>query len=61
MRLRLVYFAWVREAIGQDEEAVPRPAPGTTIAMLLGVDAPGFLAGQGVRWLGVSAEGEVIG
>ena len=30
--LTLVYFAWVREAVGRDEEQVERPAPGTTVA-----------------------------
>lgn len=33
--LRLLYFAWVRERIGQGEELIDRPAPGTTIADLL--------------------------
>ena len=33
--LRILYFAWVRERIGQDEEVVERPAAGTTIASLL--------------------------
>lgn len=35
-KLTLVYFAWVREAIGRDEEQVERPAPGTTIGALIG-------------------------
>lgn len=30
--LTIVYFAWVREAVGRDEEQVERPAPGTTVA-----------------------------
>lgn len=30
-KLNLVYFAWVREAIGRDEEQVERPAPDVTI------------------------------
>ncbi|MDI1296826.1 MAG: molybdopterin converting factor subunit 1 [bacterium] len=29
--LNLVYFAWVREAIGVDGERIDRPAPGATI------------------------------
>lgn len=33
--LVLVYFAWVREAIGRDEEQVERPAPGATVADLV--------------------------
>ncbi|MEC7932516.1 MAG: molybdopterin synthase sulfur carrier subunit, partial [Pseudomonadota bacterium] len=30
--LTIVYFAWVREAIGRDEEQVDRPAAGARIA-----------------------------
>jgi len=33
--LRILYFSWVRERIGMDEESVERPAPGTTVAALL--------------------------
>lgn len=33
--LTIVYFAWVREAIGHDEEQVARPAPGTRVADLI--------------------------
>ena len=33
--LTLVYFAWVREAIGRDEEQVERPAADVTIAALI--------------------------
>ena len=33
--LTIVYFAWVREAVGHDEEQVDRPAPGTTVADLV--------------------------
>ncbi|APL93742.1 molybdopterin converting factor subunit 1 [Sphingobium indicum] len=33
--LSLVYFAWVREAVGRDEERIERPAPGTTVAALI--------------------------
>lgn len=29
--LNLVYFAWVREALGRDQEQVERPAPDVTI------------------------------
>ncbi|WP_150290381.1 MoaD/ThiS family protein [Sphingobium estronivorans] len=35
--LKLVYFAWVREAIGRDEEQVERPAPDVTIRALIAV------------------------
>ncbi len=34
--LMLVYFAWVREAIGRDEERVERPAADATVAALIG-------------------------
>ena len=33
--LTVAYFAWVREAIGRDEEQVDRPAPGATVADLI--------------------------
>ncbi|AJR25711.1 MULTISPECIES: molybdopterin converting factor subunit 1 [Sphingobium] len=33
--LTLVYFAWVREAIGRDEERVERPAADATVATLI--------------------------
>lgn len=33
--LTIVYFAWVREIVGLDEERVARPVPGTTIAELV--------------------------
>ena len=33
--LKILYFAWVRERIGLDEEVIERPAAGTTIAALL--------------------------
>ncbi|GAY21112.1 MULTISPECIES: molybdopterin converting factor subunit 1 [Sphingobium] len=33
--LTLVYFAWVREAIGRDEERVERPAADATVAALI--------------------------
>ena len=32
-----------------------------TMAMLLGRAAPAFLEGQGVRWVGVTAEGRLTG
>lgn len=40
--LTLVYFAWVREAIGRDEERIARPAPDVTIRALIAT-----LAAQG--------------
>lgn len=33
--ITVVYFAWVRESIGRDEERVERPAPGVTVADLI--------------------------
>lgn len=33
--LTIVYFAWVREIVGVDEERVARPAPGSTVADLM--------------------------
>ena len=33
--LTIVYFAWVREAIGRDEERVERPAPTVSVADLV--------------------------
>ncbi len=33
--LSIVYFAWVREAIGRDEEQVERPDPDMTVADLV--------------------------
>lgn len=35
MRIKLVYFAWVREQIGKQEEQIELPANVTTIAELL--------------------------
>lgn len=40
--LTIVYFAWVREAIGRDEETIERPADGSTIHDLVAT-----LAGRG--------------
>lgn len=33
--LSIVYFAWVRELVGRDEERIDRPAPGTTLGQLV--------------------------
>jgi molybdopterin synthase sulfur carrier subunit len=33
--LTVVYFAWVREAVGCDEEQVDRPAAGASVADLV--------------------------
>ena len=40
--MKLVYFAWVRERIGQAEEEIVLPSQVTTVAELLG-----WLAGRG--------------
>ncbi|MCI4589798.1 molybdopterin converting factor subunit 1 [Sphingobium sp. BYY-5] len=37
--LTIVYFAWVREAIGRDEEQVERPEAGATVADLIAIMA----------------------
>lgn len=34
-RLKLLYFAWVRERIGLDEEEIERPTSGTTVAQVI--------------------------
>jgi len=36
MSLDLIYFAWVREAIGKDGESVDRPAGVETVDSLIG-------------------------
>ncbi|HKY83133.1 MAG TPA: MoaD/ThiS family protein [Sphingobium sp.] len=33
--LDILYFAWVREVIGRDDEQIARPAPDMTVAMLI--------------------------
>ncbi len=33
--LTILYFAWVRERIGRDQDEITLPEPGTTIAALL--------------------------
>jgi len=33
--LTILYFSWVRERVGRDEETVERPTPETTVAALL--------------------------
>ncbi|WP_336974965.1 molybdopterin converting factor subunit 1 [Sphingobium aromaticiconvertens] len=33
--LTILYFAWVREMIGLDEERIERPSPDTTVADLI--------------------------
>jgi molybdopterin synthase sulfur carrier subunit len=46
-RLTILYFAWVRERIGRDEQQIERPESGTTIAALLDMlarESPGHAA-----------------
>lgn len=33
--LTILYFAWVRERIGRDQDEIAQPEPGTTITTLL--------------------------
>jgi molybdopterin synthase sulfur carrier subunit len=33
--LTIVYFAWVREGVGRDEERIDRPSPDMTVADLV--------------------------
>lgn len=45
--LKILYFAWVRERIGRDEDVVSRPDGGATIATLLAdlsASSPGHAA-----------------
>lgn len=45
MTVRLLYFAWVREAVGVDEEDVSPPATVATVSDLidwLGARSPGY-------------------
>ena len=44
--LSIVYFAWVREAIGRDEEQVERPDPDMTVADLVAMLAAGVESGR---------------
>jgi molybdopterin synthase sulfur carrier subunit len=45
MRLKLVYFAWVRERVGKPEEEVEVPAEATTVA-----DVVRWLKGRGEEY-----------
>ncbi|WP_022682219.1 molybdopterin converting factor subunit 1 [Sphingobium bisphenolivorans] len=36
-QLTLMYFAWVREAVGLDEERIDLPAPDVTVRDLIGL------------------------
>lgn len=46
-RLTILYFAWVRERIGRDEQQIAHPGTETTITALLdalATDSPGHAA-----------------
>jgi molybdopterin synthase sulfur carrier subunit len=45
MRLKLVYFAWVRERVGKTEEEVELPPDATTVA-----DVVRWLKGRGEEY-----------
>ena len=45
MRLKLVYFAWVRERVGKPEEEVELPSEATTVA-----DVVRWLKGRGEEY-----------
>ena len=45
MRLKLLYFAWVRERIGKADEVVEPPAHVRTVA-----DLVGWLSGRGEQY-----------
>jgi molybdopterin synthase sulfur carrier subunit len=51
MTVQLLYFAWVREAIGRDGEAVDPPATITDVAGLIG-----WLAARGEGYATAFAE-----
>ncbi|WP_343525099.1 molybdopterin converting factor subunit 1 [Sphingomonas sp.] len=53
MHLTILYFAWVRERIGQSEEAVTLPEGVRTMADLIG-----WLAGRGGGYAEALAEPE---
>lgn len=53
--LNILYFAWVREAIGRDEEQIERPAPDMPIADLIAM-----LAGRGGGYAQALGEAERI-
>jgi molybdopterin synthase sulfur carrier subunit len=45
MSVKLLYFAWVRERVGKDEEIVEPPADVATVTDLMG-----WLAGRGEEY-----------
>jgi sulfur-carrier protein len=55
MRVRLVYFAWVRERIGKADETVDLPPTVTTIT-----DVMAWLAGRGPEYGHAFENAEII-
>ena len=55
MRLRLVYFAWVRERIGKPEEEVEVPSEVATVA-----DLVGWLQGRGEEYAYAFENAQVV-
>ena len=55
MRLRLVYFAWVRERIGKPEEEVEVPGEVATVA-----DLVGWLQGRGEEYAYAFENAQVV-
>jgi len=53
--MRLVYFAWVRERIGKDQEEVALPPQVTTVA-----DLVGWLGGRGEEYAHAFANPKVV-
>lgn len=55
MRLKLVYFAWVREKIGKEEEAVALASDTVTVGQLIAE-----LKKRGVEYEAAFEQGDVI-
>jgi sulfur-carrier protein len=55
LSVKLVYFAWVRERVGQPEETVALPAEITTVAELIG-----WLTGRGEEYAHAFENGPLI-
>lgn len=54
-RLRILYFAWVREKVGRAEEVLDVPASVATVA-----DLVGFLKQRGPEYAAAFARAEVV-
>ena len=55
MKMKIVYFAWVRERVGKAEETVEPPAGIATVGDLMG-----WLAGRGEEYAYAFANRKVI-